>query len=621
MGVALNLTGNGSFYITDAGIMPGDPTRHSTFSASISADFEDDRYAGMQDPKIYNDVFEYASPLGMAYGLFGAIKPKLSATITNECSGKWNVCVHDSGNSKSGIRYVELLNYQKNTYVNSLHAAYNIAFDPLIDSMAKGEIVLPGTDTVYCFSLAPINSSDTSYATLEVYDNSGASLLIDLSKKVSLTSTVSGLITQLSANIFSYSLVPVATSHCGTISLSVPATTGARDFMIAGISIQGDSNHFKLQAPIATPLTIKPGSSLPISVCFTPGDTALTQATLLLASDCGSVLKYTLQGRGQSGLIRANDYTFAETAQGDKTCVSGVIKNTGSLPFKLLGSQLSDSANFSIDPGFLATLPQTIAPGDSVNPIVCFNPQDKDSHTGTLTWVTDIATSLDARMKRISLLNGKGYNAGVEWDPLQLQILVDTGKSQTESTGRIYLANHGTTKKIDVQKFSISGPDSAEFAVSKNEFGFDPPFSVNIADSLWLDVKFTPDFSKGSTVRSAYLNVIYNVDGSGANQFSAVPLFGSFTSTTTGSVEQHTQNTLCRAYISSRRLLLFLPTDCSGRFECSVYDLLGRNIFSSNDIAYGRPLIYELGNIPDGMYIVRITNGVSEWVTRAMQSR
>jgi hypothetical protein len=287
----------------------------------------------------------------------------------------------------------------------------------------------------------------------------------------------------------------------------------------------------------------------------------------------------------------------------------------------LQGGLLSDAINFSIDAGFLATLPKTINPGDSINPLICFNPQDQDSHTGTLTWKTDIPSSLDSRMKTISLLNGKGYNAGVEWLPTQLTMVIDTGKAMTQVTNRVYLANHGTTKKVNIQSFYISGPDSSEFAVAQNEFGFDPPFSINTSDSLWLDVRFKPDMSNGSAVRSAYLNVNYTLEGSGATQSAVEPVFGSFTSTTTGSVTERSGQSAVRAFLVNGRLVLFLPDNCQGHLECTMYDVLGRKVFSGSAMAAGVPVSLQLGWLPEGLYIVHITNGSSLWSVRVIQSR
>jgi hypothetical protein len=564
-----------------------------------------------------NEYSECGNPLGFNFGTFGAIKPKLSASVNNQC-GKWTVTAHDTGDVNTGIRYIEIVNYAKGSYVNAITPATNVRFPILADSVNKGEIVLPGTDKEYTFEVDPINPADPANATIEIYDNSGASLLVNLSKAPSTTSSASGGLTQPVANVnsFTYSQTKVGTSNCGSVVITNPQVTGAQDFNVNHIAL-GKDTAFKFQTQYADSLKIKPGSNMTITVCFTPHDTAIALDTITITGDCGNQFKYILQGTGVSGLISASDYTFAETAQGDKTCVTGTIKNTGTLPFTLKGGVFSDPTDFSFDAGFLAALPKTLNPGDSINPIVCFNPQDKDSHNATLMWTTDISPSLDSKMKGVSLLIGKGYNASVVWSPSSLTMALDTIQGQTEQTLRTYLANHGATKKIVVQSILLTSGDSADFRLAGFEYGLPiTPFTLSAGDSAWVDVKFKPDLSRGYVKRSSYLTVNYTLEGSSSNQFDAAPLSGTFTGTQDAVISAPEGSNELRGFIEGTRLMMLLPSDIQNKFDCEVYDLLGRKIAGETNLDVIEGTIYawmSVGKLPEGVYIVRITSAGKQW--------
>ncbi|HYM19400.1 MAG TPA: choice-of-anchor D domain-containing protein [Candidatus Kapabacteria bacterium] len=618
--IAALLPNVNSFYILDAAVSPTDPKKHSTLAAYYTATFSKNRGFGFgHDFFSANDYSEYGNPLGINYGEFGTIKPKLAASEVNQC-GKWIVSVHDTGDANTGIRYVEIVNYPKNSYVTPITPSVNARFDPSVDSVNKGEIVLPGTDKEYSFTVEPVNPADPMTAVIEVYDNSGTSLLVNLTAAPSTTLSASGGLTQMTQKTtFSYASTQVGTSNCGAIVITNPSGTGARDFTINGLAIKGDSA-MKFQSAITTPTAVKPGTNLSLNICFSPRDTSSLTDTVILTGECGNLFKYIIQGKGASGLINATDYTFAETAQGDKTCVTGAIKNTGSLPFILQGATLSDSSNFSIDAAFLSTLPVTISPGDSITATVCFNPTDKDSHTGTLTWKTNIPHTLDSRMKSVSILNGKGYNAGVVWSPSPTTMSVDTSKGQTNATTRVYLANRGTSKRIIVNSISITGGDSTSFTITNASYGLPItfPFTLNTQDSFWVDVQFKPDTTKGYAPRNSYINSTYTLEGSTLGQFVISPLVGNFFGS--AGVAATTEQPAFEANLYGTRLVMFMPSGVGSTVDCSVFDLLGRKVGGENnlDVIEGSGVGLTVGNLPTGVYIVRISSGGKQWSTKIM---
>lgn len=623
MGIQASVTNTGSFYLQDAAIDQQNPSKRSRMAAYFTTEVSFNRRFGFGfGGYSANDYYSYGNPLGFNYGEFGTTKATLTSSVKDNC-GKWEVTINDSGDTHAGIRYIEIVNYPKASYASQITPSVNVQFDASVDSLGKGEIVLDGTNKTYTFTVQPTVPSSAASATIEVYDNSGASLLINLSKAPSVTAAGSGQLTSVSGNNYTFGPTPCDASGCGAIVLTNPAGTGARDFVINNLSIQGDTAHFKFSGAVGPfPISIHPGSNLSIPVCFSPSDTTSTQCSLLITGECSNTFTYVLLGRGVSGLLQASDLSFSETDSGDKTCDVVHIKNVGTLDAVLHWPVLTDSVNFSIDPAFLAKLPVTIKAGDSTTVSVCFNPKDHDSHTATLYWKSNIRTTLEPKMKAFSLLKGKGYNAGVEWSPAVITINADSTQSSPTTTLRIHLANHGTVKGVQVNSLTLSGPDQSEFAILGNEFGPDQ-FPLAAGDSVWVDVKWHPDMTRPFTTRSAFITANYDVDNSGTKGALAVSsISGVFTGDAgVFQVPASDAHTVV-AVIEGQVLTIWLPGDVTTN-SCSieVYDLLGRIVFTEPDqmISQGSAAVrLLLPKLPSGTYVVRMTAGSNVYSTVAI---
>ncbi|MBS1903628.1 MAG: T9SS type A sorting domain-containing protein [Bacteroidetes bacterium] len=628
MGIQASITNTGSYYLVDGANDLQNPGKRSKMAAYFTTEVSFNRRFGFGFGGFNaNDYYSYGNPLGFNYGEFGTTPAKLTSVVKDNC-GKWDVTINDSGDTHAGIRYIEIVNYPKATYSMAITPSVNVQFDVSLDSLNKGEIILDGTQKSYTFTVQPTVPSSAATATIEVYDNSGASLLVNLSKAPSVTAAGSGQLSSVSGNTYTYGLAPCGVNACGAIVLTNPGGAGARDFVVTRPKLTGDTAHFKFASAQPDTIRIAPGSNASIPVCFNPADTAATQCSLILTGDCGSTFTYVLQGHGASGLLQATDLNFAETDMGDTKCDVVKLKNVGTLPLTLHWPVLSDSTDFSVDPAFLATLPVTIKAGDSISVNVCFNPKDHDSHSATLYWKSDIVPALDSKMKAFSLLSGKGYNAGVEWAPTVIAMTADSTKGTPEATVRIYLANRGTSKRILVNSVQLSGPDVSEFSITGNEYGVDPisNFYINYSDSMWLDLKWHPDVTRAYTNRSAFITVNYDVENSGTKGALVIaPINGSFSGSPDGVYRSASDAVRSMvAVIAGRQLTVWVPSEVNAA-ECGleVYDLLGRVVSAESHvgISQGSAAIRTfLPELPEGTYIVRMTVGSKVYSCVAMQA-
>ncbi|MBS1903629.1 MAG: IgGFc-binding protein [Bacteroidetes bacterium] len=596
IGVAMSLNNSGAYYVADLGLSSTDTERHSTFFAYYNAAVVDYGYTAGGPPSYYDDVFSYANPLGLSYGEFGTMRPKMSATVSDEC-GYWAVCVRDSGNDRTGIRYVDLLNYPKNTYTSNIPVSVNARFDASVDPIGKNEILLPGTDGEFCFRVERVNPADTSAAAVEVFDNSGSSLLIQLRSSAALTASSSGQLTALSKTSFSFGTTSVDSPRCGILNIAIPSGLGAHEQVISSISIVGDTTHFRFSGTgPSLPISIVPGTPLQLPICFYPDDTIPISTTVKLGGACDAKFKYTISGQGASGVLHATDVQFPLTDSGDRNCGIVTLSNTGNRPLILQTLPvLSDTVNFRIDSAFLASLPITVAPFDSTTVQICFQPIDGDSHTATVHWHTNLTRAMEGRSKEISLLTGKGYSPEVEWSPGSLRLTADSLLVAPTATGRIYLANRGATKRILVHSIALSGLDSSEFSIVGNEYGVDPlsNFYIASADSMWLDILFHPNVSvpyPGRYAdRSTYLMCTYDVEGRGtSNALVVAPLTGRFDHITDNVHFRSDDALSLNVFQDGSSVVLELPDGIENQ-DCSVeiHDVLGREVVRPVQIPAG----------------------------------
>lgn len=561
--------------------------------------------------------FSYANPTGMLCRQQDIPRPKMSAIITESC-GKWSVCVTDSGSSQNGIKFIELLNYPSSNTSATIPTVHNVSLSRNTDSLGKNEIILSGNDKSYCFDAFVKNLQDSAMLSFATYDNSGERLTSFTSWVPSLAKvTSSGSISAKPSGEFAFTPTAIDTTLCGRIVISRPPSIYTTDLTIDSIFLL----HGKLGLSFASalpkfPVTLHPGDSIVLDVCYkTQGKYLSIDSIAIRTAACGSEYYLSLQGQVISGQLTAPDVEFGSIFRSDSLCKTIRLKNTGSASFLLKGFTLSDSVTFSVSSPLFKFLPFTLDTGESVDVTVCFYPHDDSLYTAQIVWETDISSNFIAGSKLKTTLNGRGTAFDIAWVPEKSAILADSTKKPVLVIKRQFLHNR-TSEPATISDVHLSGANKDEFTIAASQKNTITYFVIEPNDSLWFDVAFVPDISKPYPDRFADRkadlvaifksspkdNVIDSVILKLAGTFNSHFVFGVRNN-------QKVQKQLS-AYINNG-LLIINFTDMGDKTECSLYDILGRKVYSWNkqDIStLASGISLPMPVLSSGVYIVRIND-------------
>lgn len=552
--------------------------------------------------------FSGANPAGMSYSEYGLSASTIRDSVTYTC-GKWTVCLHDSSGVGNGIRYVEILNYVNNDLLPQPRLAKNLRLSPSVDPYSTGAVAFDGLATSLCVDIEPIVPTDSAYGTLAVYDNSGAVHLVTLSARPTFEIVAAAPMTKPSAGQFDLGATRVDSGACGSITIKNPDVDGARDLVIDSLYLVGDTAHFHIEGQTnAFPLTVLRGANRQFTVCFAPDDTTSYIATLRLVDHCGNRFAYTITGFGESGLLQAADITLDQRVLGDSACAPLTLRNVGTRPLQLVPVPvISDTADFSIDPAFLGLLPLTLLPGDSVSPLVCFHPRSDSTRTGRIEWHTNIPSSLERRMKSVSVITGLGYDPRVSWDPGESVFLGDSTAAVINIARRVTLRNDGR-RSVLVHSIVEGGADSADFSISDNELGLLvlSEFHLQAADSIWVELRFRPEATTGvpDGFRDRHATLVANVEAEGVRSFGTqarATLRGTFSPDAFVAATGTDVHLRCLVY-PDRLEVLGVPLGATAQ----LYDVLGRRIAVSAPQTEGEASVRILRDgLPSGSYVLK----------------
>jgi hypothetical protein len=451
--------------------------------------------------------FSYALPIGMTVSA-GSGNPVVK--VDTLCSS-WHVCVHDS----VALTSVTLIDDPNgNVYGRPGKSYKNVYFDLNSDPNQTGEIVFNGNDTSACFDVLVSNPFDTAYAPLYIVDKNGHHLdpILELRYKAP---SVKELLqvpnppnppTYIKVDTLQYGLIRVGASNqvCSTLVFINNSVKGANPFHITGAAMQKGIG-FKITSTTPTlPVSLKGGDTLQVQVCFTATDTTLYSDSVVITTDCFNAPLLAL-GKGGTPLIYATDFDFGKVSVGTTKCGPVIVENRGNMPFLLTKNWLLHNTTiFSMDPTSAAQLPVTLQPGGAISLNFCYSPTvlgPQDSTT--VDWNTDIESPYTNVIKSWSYLKGTPIKAGLIWDrPTQLDSVI----CEDSLIRRVNLINNGNAPATQIAVF-FNGPDAAEYSIVGNQRNYVPlqNFSMNPGDTLWVDVKFKADLTKGYAPRHADL--------------------------------------------------------------------------------------------------------------------
>jgi hypothetical protein len=170
----------------------------------------------------------------------------------------------------------------------------------------------------------------------------------------------------------SFGSVPVGTSVPMTVDISNDGTT---DQTVASVSTAGSA--FTFQGLPAQHAVIGKGRSVPVTVTYTPSQTAGDSGSLTITGSSGPPATVTLSGTGlagQSQLTGPASVDFGSVPAGQQRSQTIDITNTGNLPATITASSVPDApfgtpaqitAGLPVNPGYDLQLPVTFTPSSA----------------------------------------------------------------------------------------------------------------------------------------------------------------------------------------------------------------------------------------------------------------
>jgi len=456
---------------------------------------------GMEAYDINNRIFRtsYATPAGMSFRIKGE---KAKVEYQSDCSG-WDLRIYDS---LDGLASVELLNDPDGLLLGKPYVSNNAQLYPLDYELVPGTI----SDSIRIQVRNPLADA-VGY--LYIVTRSGEDTLITfkyIAPKLRLTKEEGGKARQDSMG---FGPLLVGKQQCSYFTLFNTSKGGA-PFLIKKLKQVFSDSNFVITTtptiPIDSSISLIPGDSLRINVCYTATDTGKIHFdSINIITQCFTAPLY-VEGRGIVPVIKASDYTFPNTLVGDEICKTIRVSNVGEYDLTVGKGLLKDAINFSID---TSGLPKVLQPGKSVDIQICFHPTDGGLDSTVITWQNDIPGKYAGTVKDYSILKGFGIKPGLHWDRA---VQYDTVPVNFTKIIRVYLVNSGTAS-VFVDSVVIAGMDPSEYRIINNQAGYDPlwNFLIQPKDSIWIDILFTPDSTKHNNAfvsRSMFLNAYSNND-------------------------------------------------------------------------------------------------------------
>lgn len=433
----------------------------------------------------YKDNYGYVSTIGQSFGSNDeSYAPRIE--IDPKCSS-WDVRIYDSRPDDEGIADIMLLNDPDGYVYWPPHVSNNVRLAPSVPAF------LPG-DTSVSFSIVVSNPLKDAYAAIWVVDKAGNDTVYTFTYRAPQMT--------LAPEFANVGKVVVQDKQCATFTLKNTSTTGGKPFSIGKDYrwMFGDEGFTVTSITPALPAILNAGESLTIEVCFTAKDTGVVHVdTLFMMTDCFEV-PIAVQGAGITPIIYATDIDFGPVRVGDTRCKELEVKNEGTAPLTLTRDYfLHNMDEFSFPDESL--LPITLQPGQSVKLEFCYTPKDLGSDSTHNDWGTNLRDPFLKQRKDWSYLIGRAVRPGLAWDRSRQAFEVEC---EEQTIHRVYLFNNQTLSETVVRVF-FDGPDAGEWKMLANQPGYNPleGFDMKPGDSIWVDLQFKADLTKGYAPRNA----------------------------------------------------------------------------------------------------------------------
>ncbi|MFI5263814.1 MAG: IgGFc-binding protein [Candidatus Kapaibacterium sp.] len=452
--------------------------------------------------------FSYGLPAGVKLGT-GTVH--IRTTVDTLCS-YWNICAHDSTfGLGGGIKSITLFDDPQGDFVKPGRAYYNTRLDDSLDPGNTREINFTGNDSDLCFKVLVNKPIDSAYAPIFIADDQGNAIILDLHYTPPMV--------KLTPDSGRYLLTGLGKDTCTRFVFYNLGPQGSKSFTFISDKLKLNNPNFKITSTFPSlPAMIKPGDSLIITTCFNAKDTMQQRDTIMLINDCWE-MPIDLQGSGSTPIIVADDHDFGAVIVDSTKCAPVGVKNIGNAPLILTRQWLMNNYGVNFTFPDSALLPMQLKPGQKITLTFCYTPHAQQRDSAVQHWGTNLAPPYLHSNKDSSILIGMGVKAGFVWDRTLQVFLADSTIQNDSVIIRVHLYNNSADRvngpTVHVDKVFITGPDAAEFYILNDQLGKLPMGNFDLAptDSVWVDVVFKPDVTKGFRDRHADL---------GPRQFSPV---------------------------------------------------------------------------------------------------
>ncbi|MFI5202097.1 MAG: choice-of-anchor D domain-containing protein [Candidatus Kapaibacterium sp.] len=254
----------------------------------------------------------------------------------------------------------------------------------------------------------------------------------------------------------------VGTQECSKVTLDLKSIGDVSSAMVLD-SILDNSSFFKVSTVPSLPAELKAGDSVIFDVCYTPQDTNLfiDSINVIIAGCIDTAIFF--QAQGLTPLIYATDLDFGEVDSGQTKCLALTVRNPGKAPLIISNAILPDTTDFS----FLDAnvLPFSLAPGRSIQLIICFHPRKAGAIQTTMRWGTNLEAPFTHSIKDTSLLSGNGFASNV--NPLPQSVPFSLSISPNPASGAATISLTGAPS-ANVEIFDVLGREVANFRVAGN---------------------------------------------------------------------------------------------------------------------------------------------------------
>jgi hypothetical protein len=440
----------------------------------------------------YNESF--ASPIGFRLHYDSPARPIVTAA--RSCSG-WSLTLRSDSNAR--IVCATVLNDPFGAYVrrtsDSGYVSTNVSSTPQSWPAAF-------FDTAITLTLNPIDPKLPATAYVWVVNQAGNDTL--------LTLHYPGRRIEYSSDSVSFAGVRLGHDTCATVYLRNNPSPGDT-LRIVGLSHKDTT--FAITTQASLPITLKPGDSAAVSVCFrSHGRNSVD--TLRLQTDC-ETMSLPLHAVSVNGLLFATDCDFGTVYTGQTIIRTVRLSNVGSADLQIQEGHLDQRSQFVLADS--SVLPLSLVPGESRSFRVRFQPTTAGKDTTTIHWITDSDTSL----KNYSALVGWAQSPPLGWS--RAFAIFGTWNNNEDTVTLINFTDNTSGQTAMIRSIEVRGPDSAEYEIVDNELHLEPLQNFELApgSQVWVTLRFRPDSTNS---RAPRYDTLYAYDARGWNPY--VVLYG-----------------------------------------------------------------------------------------------